>query len=197
MKNIQPAEIDFDDFDDKQQQNNPQDFVSKNKKTIATSLLAISFTSCIISILKRTRKTSDFGFSNLVNAPYLRGNVQHASWIWAMRAFTLSTSIVGLGMTGLVVSLSYYYNVSTVKEFAIEFRKSIHKKFPGLVPDRITEKREEVAMTEFMKELLVDLDLDERKESEQEEMVTGAMRSVFGKTRFLISRSSGEIRKVK
>jgi hypothetical protein len=155
-------------------------FISTYKTPITTTLLTISFSACIFSILKRTRNTNDFGFGNLVKQPFLRGNVQHASWIWAFRAFTLSTSIVGLGMTGLVVSLSYYYNVSTVKEFSIEFRKSIMKRFPNLVPDQISEERENRAMTEFMKEIVGDLD-QERQETEQEQMVTGTMKSVFGK----------------
>jgi hypothetical protein len=154
-------------------------FISAYKTPITTTLLTISFSTFIYSTLKRTRGTRDFGFANLVKQPFLRGNIQHAAWIWAFRAFMLSTSIVGLGMTGLVVSLSYYYNVSNVKEFAIEFRKSIKRRYPNLVPEQISDEREEKAMTEFMKEIVTDLDQD-RQDTEQEQMVTGTMKSVFG-----------------
>lgn len=53
---------------------------------------------------------------------------QHAAWIWTIRAFAVSTAIVGLGATGVAASISYGMGVSSVKEFSIEFKRVIQNK---------------------------------------------------------------------
>ncbi|KAJ3371212.1 hypothetical protein HDU91_005483 [Kappamyces sp. JEL0680] len=137
-----------------------QHFIKQNKALLASAFLGISFASLIWSIRKKTRGTRDFGLERLMKEPALQGNVQHASWIWAIRAFALSTSVVGLGAVGMAVGVGYYMNVSSLKEFSVEFRKAIHRKFPSLaIPDN--QEAETKAMGEFMREWKHDLDEDD------------------------------------
>ena len=90
------------------------DWISQNKKSLSLILLSVSCFSLITSVWKRTRKTNDFGYQKILETPGLRRNVQHASWIWAIQAFGISSAIVGLGASGLALSAGYYYNVSSV-----------------------------------------------------------------------------------
>ena len=89
-------------------------WIRDNKTSLSLVLVSVSCASLVASIWKRTKKTSDFGFQKILQTPGLRGNVQHASWLWAMQAFGISTALVGMGASGLALSAGYYYNVSSV-----------------------------------------------------------------------------------
>ena len=89
-------------------------FIKDNKTSIGLVFMSISCASLVFSVWKRTRKTNDFGWSKIMKNPGIRGNVQHASWLWAMQAFGISSALVGLGFGGLALGLGHYMNVSSV-----------------------------------------------------------------------------------
>ena len=96
------------------EQHDLKTFIKSNKTSLGLGLLGVSCLSLVWSIRKRTGKTGDFGYANIMKNPGIRGNVQHASWLWAIQAFSISTALVGVGFSGLALGLGYYYNVSSV-----------------------------------------------------------------------------------
>jgi hypothetical protein len=95
-------------------ENQENSFIKRNKTSLGLGFLGLSCLFLVASIRKRTAKTRDFGLEDIMKNPGIRGNVQHASWLWAMQAFGISTAIVGAGFSGLALGLGHYYNVSSV-----------------------------------------------------------------------------------
>jgi hypothetical protein len=95
-------------------ENQESEFIKQNKTKIVAGFATISLFSLLYSVRKKTRGTSDLGMQRLISDPYLKGNVQHASYIWAFRAFTVATCIVGLGAIGVSFTVSHYMDVSSV-----------------------------------------------------------------------------------
>lgn len=87
------------------------------KKPIVTGFLTIGFGSVIYSIRKNTRGTNDFGYTKLTKTPGIQGSVnaaKYSAWIWATRAFALSTAIVGLTTVVIGYGISEYYEIDSV-----------------------------------------------------------------------------------
>ena len=70
---------------------------------------------CTLTLtLTLTLGTADFGMAKITSNPAIRGNMQHASWIWAMQAFGLSTAIVASGACGIALGVGHYMGVGSV-----------------------------------------------------------------------------------
>jgi hypothetical protein len=151
--------------------------LTEYKQPIVTGLLGVAFGSMIYSIRKNTKGTKDFGYEKIMNTPGIQGNGRYASYIWAFRAFALSTSIIGLGSICVGFGVSQFFGVRSLKEFSQVFPVWVKQKFPSLVvsnPDT-----EDKAFSEFMKEWNKESETDDYKESAFSTVVGESVRKVF------------------
>jgi hypothetical protein len=147
------------------------------KQPIVTGLVAVGFASMIFSIRRKTRGTRDFGYQKIMNTPGIQGNGRYASYIWAFRAFMLSTSIVGLGSIGIGFGVSHYFGVSSLKEFSQVFPVWVKQTFPALVVEN--PDTDDKALDDFMKEWNSESEKEEYKESAFSTVVGESVRKVF------------------
>ena len=132
---------------------------------------------------KGTKGTSDFGFSRTLNSSKLyKADPRYAAYIWAIQAFSISTSIVGLGALTVGFGITKYYDFKSVRilltkfeDFRMRFRSYIQEKYPGLRG----ELDEEIDAKE-LSELLSQIDnASEYKPSKLAELI-GSQFEIFG-----------------
>jgi hypothetical protein len=151
-----------------------QQFLRENKQPIAIGFTAAGLASIIYSIKSKTRGTKDFGYERIMNTPGINGNARYASYVWAFRAFMLSTSMVGLGAIGIGFGVSRYFQVSSLQEFSVVFPQWVHQRFPALKVEN--PDKEDKALSDFMKEWNKE---EEYTESSFSSVVGDSVRRVF------------------
>ncbi|KAI8900596.1 hypothetical protein BC833DRAFT_252553 [Globomyces pollinis-pini] len=153
-----------------------KDYIHENKRMIGSSLFVVGAASTCFSIWKRTRGTTDLGLSALENTPGIQGNPKFVARAWAMRAFGIATSIVGVTTIAGVYSIAYFMDVKTFPEFVVKTRNGLHERFPFL---RSSHDPNLDDSDEFMREWNKDAD-KEYEETPFAENTGQVVKKVFG-----------------